>query len=392
MSDVQKALTFASSSGVKVTARSGGHSYVGASAADGALVLDLRRLPGGVAYDPASGLATVPAAANLMSVQTALAPYSRSIPTGSCPSVGVAGLTLGGGLGSEARRHGLTCDALASVSVVLPSGNLVTVSADSEPDLFWALRGGGANIGVATSFTLRTFETGDRDVVTLTFPQAATAQVIHGWHHWLLGAERSVWSMVNVTVGSDWRCSVILATSPGSGPSLARDLTAAIGVAPLSNSGQMLDHMAFVNYFAGGTDAVRPRAFTAGSDIVGEMTSDAAEAIVAAMSAWPSAAGSATAVVESLDGAVQDVAVGDSAFPWRRQAACLQWYTEAPAPEATEWLSTAHSALGTNSVGGYVNYLEPGNSATRYFGSNLARLRGVRAQTDPGAVMVSDLG
>lgn len=145
-SDVQKALAFASSSGLKVTARSGGHSYVGASAADGAMVLDLRQLPGAVVFESASGLATVSAAANLMSVQTALAPYGRSIPTGSCPSVGVAGLTLGGGLGSEARRHGLTCDALKSVSVVLPSGEVVTASADTEADLFWALRGGGAKM------------------------------------------------------------------------------------------------------------------------------------------------------------------------------------------------------------------------------------------------------
>jgi FAD/FMN-containing dehydrogenase len=387
VSDVQKALAFASSSGVKVTCRSGGHSYIGASAADGAMVLDLRQLPGGVSFDPASGLATVSAAANLMSVQTALAPYGRSIPTGSCPSVGVPGLTLGGGLGSEARRHGLTCDALESVAVVLPSGSSVTASAESEPDLFWALRGGGANIGVATSFTFRTFETGDRDVVTLTFPQSATAQVIYGWHQWLTTAERSVWSMVNVTVGSDWRCSVILAVPPGS--SLAADLIAAIGVVPLSNSSQTLDHMAFVNYFAGGTDAVRPRAFDAGSDIVEEMTMRAAQAIVAAVSAWTPSAGSATAVIESLDGAVQDIAPGDSAFPWRRQAACVQWYTEAPADAATDWLSAAHAALGSNSVGGYVNYVEAGTSADRFFAENVSRLASIHQRYDPNALMIN---
>ena len=386
-SDVQKALAFASSSGLKVTCRSGGHSYVGASAADGALVVDLRQLPGGVSFDPASGLATVSASANLMAVQTALAPYGRSIPTGSCPSVGVAGLTLGGGLGSEARRHGLTCDALESVSVVLPSGSSVTASAQSEPDLFWALRGGGANIGVVTSFTFRTFETGDRDVVTMTFPQAATAQVIYRWHQWVTAAERSVWSMVNVTVGSDWRCSVILATPPGS--SLAADLIAAVGVRPLTNSSQTLSHMAFVNYFSGGADAVRPRAFTAGSDIVEEMTERAAQAIVAAVSAWTPSAGSATAVIESLDGAVQDLAPGDSAFPWRRQAACVQWYTEAPADAASQWLTAAHDALGANSLGGYVNYLEADTPAGRYFGDNLTRLQAVRAKYDTNAVMVS---
>jgi hypothetical protein len=386
-SDVQKALAFASSNGLKVTCRSGGHSYVGASAADGAMVVDLRQLPGGVAFDPTSGLATVSAAANLMAVQTALAPYGRSIPTGSCPSVGAAGLTLGGGLGSEARRHGLTCDSLESVSMVLPSGSSVTASAESEPDLFWALRGGGANIGVATSFTFRTFETGDRDVVTLTFPQSATAQVIYGWHQWLTAAERSVWSMVNVTVGSDWRCSVILAMPPGS--TLAADLIAAIGVQPLTNSSQTLSHMAFVNYFSGGADAVRPRAFTAGSDIVEEMTERAAQAIVAAVSAWTPSAGSATAVIESLDGAVQDVASSDSAFPWRREAACVQWYTEAPAPAATDWLSAAHAALGSNSVGGYMNYLESDTSADRYFASNVGRLASAHQRYDPNALLIN---
>jgi hypothetical protein len=226
--------------------------------------------------------------------------------------------------------------------------------------------------------------------VTLTFPQAATAQVTYGWHQWLTAADRSVWSMVNVTVGSDWRCSVILATPPGS--SLAANLIAAIGVAPLSNSSQTLDHMAFVNYFAGGADAVRPRAFTAGSDIVEEMTERAAQAIVAAVSAWTPSAGSATAVIESLDGAVQDVAPGDSAFPWRREAACVQWYTEVATADGTAWLADAHAALGTNSVGGYVNYPESDMPPDRYFADNLTKLQAISAKADPHALMVSILG
>jgi FAD/FMN-containing dehydrogenase len=281
----------------------------------------------------------------------------------------------------------LTCDALSAASVVLPSGQAVTASADNEPDLFWALRGGGANIVVATSFTFRMFETGDRDVVTMTFPQSATAQVIHEWHQWLTAAERSVWSMVNVTVGADWRGSVILATPPGSGSVLAGDLVAAIGVQPLTNSSQTLNHMAFVDYFSGGADAVRPRACTAGSDIVEEMTERSAQAIVAAVSAWTPSAGSATAVIESLDGAVQDVAPGDSAFPWRRQAACVQWYTEAPVDAASEWLAAAHDTVGTNSVGGYVNYLEWDTSADRYFASNVSRLASIHQRYDPDGLM-----
>lgn len=97
-----------------------------------------------------------------------------------------------------------------------------------------------------------------------------------------------------------------------------------------------LNRMDFVHYFEGGAQATQPRAFVAGSDIIGEMTPAAAEAIVAATSAWPTAAGSATTVIESLSGAVSDLDSGDTGFPWRRQAACVQWYTETPSPAAVE--------------------------------------------------------
>jgi FAD/FMN-containing dehydrogenase len=101
--DVRKAVAFAAENDVKITTRSGGHSYVGASAANGTMVIDVRSLPGGITYDAGSGPATVSVATDLVSVQTALASHGRSLPAGSCPTVGVAGLTLGGGLGSDAR-------------------------------------------------------------------------------------------------------------------------------------------------------------------------------------------------------------------------------------------------------------------------------------------------
>jgi FAD/FMN-containing dehydrogenase len=339
--DVQRAVAFAAEHDVKVTVRSGGHSYVGASAANGAMIIDLRQLPGGIVVDEGSGLATISAAAVLDSVQSALNAHGRSIPAGSCPSVGVPGLTLGGGLGADTRKSGLTCDALVSASVVLPSGAAVTAARGDHEELYWALRGGGANFGVVTSFTFQTFPTADRDVVSLTFPEEVTAQAITGWHGWLRTANRAIWSIVNVTVA----------------------------------------------------DAVRPRAFVAGSDIIETMTPTAAESIVAATSAWSRAMGSATAVIESLDGAVSDIASGDTAFPWRHHAACVQWYVETPSQAAVtaadEWVAHAHQAVEANSVGGYVNYVEPGMPAARYFGDNLQRLTAVRQRYDPGAAMYS---
>jgi FAD/FMN-containing dehydrogenase len=395
--DVAKAIGFAAENGLKIAARSGGHSYVGDSAANNAMVIDLRQLPGAITFDAATGLATIPAAADLASVQTALGAHARSIPTGSCPTVGVAGLTLGGGLGADARRCGLTCDALVSATVLLPSGETVTAAPRDHDDLYWALRGGGGgHFGIATSFTLRTFPVSDRDVVTLVFPEGAAAQAILGWHNWLSAADRANWGMVNITGSSSGvRCSVVLATSSGGGPAAASDLGAAIGVAPISATTRTLSHMDFVHYFAGGTDATRPRAVVAGSDIIGEMTSAAAESMVAAASAWQQAESSATTVIESLSGAVTDVDPGGTAFPWRRQAAGVQWYTEPPSlatvDAANSWLGDAHQAVRAHSVGGYINYVESGVPAGRYFGGNLERLTAIRQRYDPDALMYSSV-
>ncbi|MCV7420023.1 FAD-binding oxidoreductase [Mycobacterium yunnanensis] len=394
VADVQRALAFAAANDVQVTSRSGGHSYVGASTASGTMVLDLRRLGGPITYDAAAATATVPAAADIDSVQRTLSPLGRSIPTGSCPSVGLAGLALGGGLGADARSHGLTCDAMTSATVVLPGGEVVTASAAEDADLFWALRGGGANWGVVTSFTFTTYPTTDRDVVTLAFDGDATAEVLVGWHRWLTAADHGVWGMVNVTVGPDpTRCSVVLATPPGAGPSLADDVVAAIGAPEISRTIRTFDRPAFVAYFGGGPDAVRPRAFVAGTDVVSQMTPVTAAALVAATSAWPRDLVPATMVVESLGGAIQDVAPDATAFPWRRHAASVQWYVETPTTPlvdaAAGWLTAAHGTLGDHSAGGYVNYLEQSSPAQRYFDSNLVRLRTLRQRYDPGRLMWS---
>lgn len=392
VADVQKAAEFASSNHIGVSVRSGGHSYIGASSLDATLVIDLRRLPGGV--DARSDVMTVSPATSLDSVQTALASRGRSIPSGSCPTVAVAGLTLGGGLGSDARLHGLTCDTLVSASLVLPSGEMLSASADDHPDVFWALRGGGGgNLGVATSMTFRTVPATDRDVVTVAFPMDAAAAVIAGWQQWQRAADRDIWGMVNITVGDGpGRCTVILATPPGSGPAVAGDMLAAAGLSASSTRTRTLNRMDFVHYFDGGDAARVPRAFVAGSDIIGEMTSAAAESIVTAMAGWPAGSGSATAVVESLSGAVGDVDPAASAFPWRRQAASVQWYTEVSSDAATNWLTAAHQALGSASVGGYINYPESGEPLARYLGPNLQRFNAIRHKYDPAGVMRSGIG
>jgi len=393
--DVQKAMAFAAANNLKVAPRGGGHSYVGASTANGAMVLDLRQLPGGIDYDAAAGQVTVTPATSLYAIHQVLAAAGRGIPTGTCPSVGAAGHALGGGLGAHSRHAGLMCDALRSATVVLPGGQAVTASAASQPDLFWALRGGGGgNFGVTTSLTFATFPTGEVDVVNLNFPAQAFAQVLLGWQNWLRTADRSNWALADATVDAMGTHPRILATCPaGSGGSVASAITSAVGIQPTGTDNHTFNYLDLVNYLAVGNLNPSPLGYVGGSDVFTAITPAAAQGIAAAVDAFPRGAGRMLAIMHALDGALADVPAGASAFPWRRQSSLVQWYVETPGDPsgAVGWLNTAHRAVQPYSVGGYVNYLEANQPASRYFGPNLSRLSAVRQKYDPGRVMFSGL-
>jgi FAD/FMN-containing dehydrogenase len=393
--DVQKAMAFATANHLKVAPRSGGHSYVGASTANGTMVLDLRQLPGGINYDAATGFVTVTPATSLYAVHQVLAGAGRGIPTGTCPSVGTAGHALGGGLGAHSRHAGLMCDALRSATVVLPGGQAVTASPSSQPDLFWALRGGGGgNFGVTTSLTFATFPTGDVDVVNLNFPPQSFAQVLLGWQNWLRTADRSSWALADATVDAMGTHCRIMSTSPaGSGGSVASAITSAVGMQPIGTDTHTFNYLDLVNYLAVGNLNPSPLGYVGGSDVFSAITPAAAQGIAAAVDAFPRGAGRMLAIMHALDGALADVAPGSSAFPWRRQSSLVQWYVETPGDPsgALGWLNTAHRAVQPYSVGGYANYLEANQPASRYFGANLSQLSAIRQKYDPGRVMFSGL-
>jgi len=392
--DVQKAVAFATANKLQIAPRGGGHSYIGASTAGNAMVLDLRGLPGGTHVD--GGTVTVTPATNLAALQQACAGAGRAVPVGSCPTVGIGGLALGGGIGADARRAGLTSDVLQSATVVLPSGDVVTASANDHPDLFWALRGGGGgNFGVTTSMTFSTFAVDSSDVVRLDFPSASAVQVLAGWQSWLSAADRRTWGMVDLTIGSAQANCHILATCPaGAGASVANAIKSAVGLAPSAVQNTTMTRSDLTTYLAGGSSSPPPRGFVAGSDVIPTVNAGAAHAIATAIGQWPASAGKASVLVDPLGGAVGDVATGDTAFPWRTQSAVLQWYAEPAAsqvPAATKWLAAAHQAVQQYSVGGYVNYLELNTPAARYYGPNLSQLSAVRQKYDPNRVMFSGL-
>ena len=395
VTDVQKAMVFSAAHNLKVAPRSGGHSYVGASTADGVMVLDVRQLPDGIHFDAATGHVTVTPATSLYALHQALAAVGRGIPTGTCPSVGTAGHALGGGLGAHSRHAGLMCDAVISASVVLPGGAVVTASAADHPELFWALRGGGGgNFGVVTSLTFATFPTRDVDVINLSYPSQAFAQILIGWQNWLRTADQNSWALADASVDPFGSHCRILATCPaGLSSSVTSAITSAVGMPPTGTESHTFNYLDLVRYLAVGNLSPSPLGYVGGSDVLPMISSVAAEGIASALDSFPRGAGRALVIMHALDGALASVAPAATAFPWRRQSAVVQWYVETSgSPEAAiGWLHAAHQAVQPYSVGGYVNYLEANHPASRYFGANLARLTAVRQKYDPGRIMFSGL-
>jgi FAD/FMN-containing dehydrogenase len=157
--DVVAAVNYARENGLNPAVRCGGHNVAGKAMSDGALTIDLSGLRE-VTVDAARKLVHVGGGCVLGDVDAATAPHGLIVPAGIMSETGVAGLSLGGGIGWFSRKHGLTCDNFVSLELVLASGEVIEASADSHPDLFWALRGGGGNFGIVTRFTFRAYEFG----------------------------------------------------------------------------------------------------------------------------------------------------------------------------------------------------------------------------------------
>jgi FAD/FMN-containing dehydrogenase len=185
--DVIAAVRFSREHGLEVTIRGGSHNAAGHAVFDDALVIDMSLLRS-TTVDPANHTVRVDAGCTWSDVDHSTVAFGMATPSGFLASTGVAGLTLGGGIGYLSRRFGLTIDNLLSADVVLADGTFVTASEASHPDLFWALRGGGGNFGVVTSFTFRCHEIGEHGTIIggpVLYDFADTAEVMR-WYRSLL--------------------------------------------------------------------------------------------------------------------------------------------------------------------------------------------------------------
>jgi len=183
--DVISAVNFGRENGLEVAIRGGGHNGAGLGSCDGGLVIDLSPMRG-VRVDPARGTVRVEGGCTWADVDHATHPFGLAVPTGIISTTGVGGLTLGGGLGYLTRRFGLTIDNLLSVDMVLADGRFVTASEEENADLFWAVRGGGGNFGVVTSFLFQGNRVSTVYGGPMFWPLSEAGEVLHFWRDLIL--------------------------------------------------------------------------------------------------------------------------------------------------------------------------------------------------------------
>jgi FAD binding domain/Berberine and berberine like len=196
VADVRAAVRFARQTGLAVAVRSGGHSFPGLSVCDDGLVIDLSSMKG-IRVDPDARTARVQAGAQLADVDRETREFGLAVPAGIVSHTGVAGLTLGGGIGWLMRKHGLTIDQLLAVDLVTADGEFVKASATENAELFWGLRGGGGNFGIVTEFEFHLNHVGPIILAgPIYWPMESSPDVLRFYRDWIADAPDELTTIV----------------------------------------------------------------------------------------------------------------------------------------------------------------------------------------------------
>jgi FAD/FMN-containing dehydrogenase len=373
--------------------RCGGHSFEGFSQSP-QVVIDVRGIEA-VAVDLAGQTVTVGSGASLGAVYRALQTTNLAFAAGSCPTVGVAGHALGGGMGLLGRKYGLTCDNLLSVSLVDANGVHIDADAQTNPDLFWACRGGGGgSFGIATEFRFRLQPLSQ--VVTFgiswTLSKAAAQSLFAAWQQWAPAAPRAITSIMRIGGRTDGKITLrCIGQSTGSQSDLEQELDALLNVEQPSADPSIVTRSFFdaVDHFSGGWNYETVYHKGKSDYVVGGLNGDGIDALLTQMvQAAPS---QVIAICDAYGGAIADVAATDTAFPHRDASTyCIQYYSQWGGPgETAQRLQLSRAVYAAMrpfvSVSCYVNYCDTdvADFATAYWGDNLARLKQVKAQYDP---------
>ena len=398
--DVRTAVNWGVAHGVPLRSRSGGHSYAGYSTLSGGMVLDLRNMRG-ISITTQKRTATIGAGSQLIDVYAALAARGVTIPAGSCPSVGIAGHALGGGMGLAGRQFGLTADNILSVQIVTADGKLRTASAQSNPDLYWALRGGGGgNFGVVTSFTFRVHAVPPTVAgFTVSWPWSQAAAALAAWQAWNPHARPEVTSIFHLTASGGVTLVNVSGQYFGPASDLGRLLAPLTGVGGASVSTGNFGYLAAQVMWAGCSRISLTACHTAGTRPGGTLQRDnfqaksayvskplpaaARQTLVQAAEARLASAGHGAILLDCYGGAINRVKPAATAFVHRNALFCMQYLSY---DGDAAWLTSTAAKMAPYVTGGaYLNYTDPGLKGWQnaYYGSNYPRLLKVRREFDP---------
>jgi FAD/FMN-containing dehydrogenase len=366
--DVQAVVRWADRYDVPLVARSGGHSYTGQSTSRSAVVVDA----GGLDRISLSGTtATLGPGARLLSVHAALAARGRAIPGGSCPTVGVGGLVLGGGMGLAGRAWGLTLDRARSFDVVTADGRARRVQGDD--DLFWALRGGGAGFGIVTSIRLRTSAAPAASWFRVTYPRDEREEALAAWD--ALRPPRELTPILTL----DGTGASAFGQYLGSESALRR-IVRPLGGTPTTGSGDWLQLQRRWAGCAEGSLAAclrfRPVTFDAASVYVSRPLGATGRA------AFAKAADRATLICDGYGGAINEVPASATAFVHRNARFSVQILQYSPHPDVRAARALVAPYGDGEAYQNYPDLHQPGPLGA-YYGANLARLREIKREVDP---------
>jgi FAD/FMN-containing dehydrogenase len=410
--DVAACLSFVTRFKLPVRVRSGGHSYTGWSSVTGGLVLDVSQMSG---FAAGKGAVRVGTGLDLINFYAKLAGKGMAVPGGSCPTVGIAGLALGGGVGVLTRMFGLTSDNLEAVQMVTADGSVLECDAHSHSDLYWACRGGGGgNFGVATSFTFRTHKLHTIAVFFLSWPWSQAARVVNAWQSWAPFAPDALWSNMHLSAAPGGPPGISVGgTYVGSVAGLARHLDALyakVGTGPSSRFVREESYLDAMLLEAGcasvplhachtgpGGHLPRVPSYAKSDFFTRKLNAAGIRALLSGIERLRgvrgAAGGAGSIAFDACGGAMNRVHPQATAFVHRNALFLAQYSTVWTWPGSPQgvrnqynWLVGYYKSLHPHASGqAYQNYIDAGlkDWPAAYYGANYKRLTQVKTTYDP---------
>ena len=393
VADVVEVVRFARESGMDISIRGGGHNVAGKAVRDDAIMIDLGGMDG-VWVDPGNRRARVQGGTRWGTFDNETLIHNLATTGGTVGTTGVGGLTLGGGIGWLAREHGLSCDNVVSADMVLADGSTVTASADEHPDLYWAIRGGGGNFGIVTSFEFELHELKPMVGGLAVYPGETLKDLLHFYREFTAGAPDGAMAMAGAFYGPpgtavEGQVAAFSAVSYCGDPDEGARL-----LQPFKDFGPpALD-------IIGPTDYGTQQALFAGagapgirnywrSNFMKSLTDDAIDTMVSRAAELPPL--NSMLLLEHLGGAIGRIGENETAFANRGANYNVSflggWTDPADDEKNIPWVRAAGDELRSFATGGaYINYMAGDESPERVraaYEANFARLREVKRQYDP---------